>query len=314
MQKKLKIVFMGSSDFSLYTLKSLYELAMEGFIDLIGAYTKAPKASGRGQQIHKSVIHEFSDYKQIPVFYPKSLRNDAELEAFKELNCDLAIVASYGLIIPQKILDVPPYGFINVHASTLPRWRGAAPIHAAILAGDKTTGITIMKMDAGIDTGDIISINEVEISNKTTHGELEETLGILGAKMISDVVQNLDASLKGAQKQPEEGCYAKKIEKNDNFINFNDTSENLLRKIFAFAPKPGAFGIVNGLRIKIFDAEICEFSNDKNIGYIDEGMVVKCKDAFLKILKLQPAGKKIMNAEDFLRGNNIVGSSFSSNL
>lgn len=305
---------MGSSDFSLYTLKSLYELSRGGLIDLIGIYTKTPKASGRGQQIHKSIVHDFGENHKIPVFYPKSLRSDNEFDAFQKLNCDLAIVASYGLIIPQRILDMPPYGFINVHASALPRWRGAAPIHAALLAGDKMTGITIMKMDAGIDTGDIISIRKVKISNRTTHGELQETLGKLGAEMMSEVVKNLDESLKNAQKQPEKGCYAKKIEKNDNFINFDDTAKNILRKIFAFAPKPGAFGIVNGLRIKIFDAEICEFSNDKNVGYIDEGIIVKCQDAFLKILKLQPAGKKVMSADDFLRGNNLVGFSFSSDL
>lgn len=310
----MNIVFMGTSDFSLKGLVALYE----NNCNVIAVYTQAPKPSGRKQKIHKSVVHEFAESKGISVFTPKSLKRADQIEIFASLKPDLAIVSSYGLIIPKDMLDIPRYGFVNIHASALPRWRGAAPIQAAILAGDKQSGITIMKMDSGIDTGDIISMKYVDIHPKTNHGQLAEDLGNLGAKMIIETLSNLDNMLAKAKKQPNEGAtYAQKISKESCKISWNSSVTDILRQIMAFAPIPSAWSEVDGIRMKILDADISANSeiSAKNVGEIFENkgeMFVMCQDGALKITKIQPAGKNAMNGTDFLRGRkNLVGKIFS---
>lgn len=324
---------MGTSEFSLKALKAIFELKNH---KIIAVYTQPPKPSGRNQKVHKSAVHEFSETHHISVFTPKSLRNHAEAEMFAKLSPDLAIVSSYGLIIPQNILDVPQYGFINIHASALPRWRGAAPIQAAILAGDKQTGITIMKMDSGVDTGDIISMQHVDITAKTTHGDLAETLGNLGAKMIVETVENLEHSLKNSRKQPEEGStYAPKISKEFCKIDWSKSSTEILRHIMAMAPNPGAWSEIEKLRVKILDADVVSdevFQKETDIilgeSEVDSKsqssfaageimsdnsgkMFVKCGDGIIEIAKIQPAGKNVMSGNDFLRGRaNFVGKIF----
>ena len=310
----MNIVFLGTSDFSLKGLVALYE----NNCNVVAVYTQAPKPSGRKQKIHKSVIHEFAESKGISVFTPKSLKRADQIEIFASLKPDLAIVSSYGLIIPKNMLDIPKYGFVNIHASALPRWRGAAPIQAAILAGDKQSGITIMKMDSGIDTGDIISMQYVDINPKTNHGQLAEDLGNLGAKMIIETLSNLDNMLAKAKKQPNEGAtYAQKISKESCKIDWSNSATDILRQIMAFAPIPSAWSEVDGIRVKILDADISSNSEiaAKNVGEICENngeMFVMCQDSALKITKIQPAGKNVMNGTDFLRGRkNLVGKIFS---
>lgn len=308
---------MGTAEFSLKALKAISELST---YNVIAVYTQAPKPSGRSQKIHKSAVHEFAEACGIPVFTPKSLRKPEQAEIFSKLSPDLAVVSSYGLIIPQDILDVPRYGFINIHASALPRWRGAAPIQAAILAGDKQTGITIMKMDAGVDTGDIISMQYVDITPKTTYGELAETLGNLGAKMIIETLENLESSLKGSHQQPEDGAvYAPKISKEACKIDWSRPSFEIQRHIMAMAPNPGAWTEIEKLRVKIFDVDVISEEGLKKPAAIGEimddnsgKMFVKCGQGVLQILKIQSAGKNIMNGSDFLRGRaNFVGKVFS---
>lgn len=322
---------MGTAEFSLKALKALFELGMngDGSCKVIAVYTQAPKPSGRNQKIHKSAVQEFAEEHGIEVFTPKSLRKPEQAEIFAKLSPDLAVVSSYGLIIPQNILDIPRYGFINIHASALPRWRGAAPIQAAILAGDKQTGITIMKMDAGVDTGDIISMQHVDITPKTTHGELAENLGNLGAKMIVETlksVENLENSLKNAQKQPEDGAvYAPKISKEDCRIDWSKPAVEILKHVMAMAPAPGAWteAEMEGLRVKVFDVDVAaDVAADAvavdaavagEILADNSGrMFVKCGEGILEIAKIQPAGKNIMSGKDFLRGRaNFVGKIFS---
>lgn len=313
----MNIVFMGTADFSLKGLVTLYE----NNYNIVAVYTQAPKPSGRKQKIHESAVHEFAESKGIAVFTPKSLKKAEQIEIFASLKPDLAIVSSYGLIIPQNMLDIPKYGFVNIHASALPRWRGAAPIQAAILAGDERTGITIMKMDAGVDTGDIISMRYVDITSKTNHGQLAEDLGNLGAKMIIETLSDLDNLLVNAKKQPNEGAtYAQKISKESCKIDWNNSATNVLRHIMAFSPAPGAWSEVDGLRMKILDADVVSASSNfeisaTNIGEIFENkgeMFVMCRDGVLKIARIQPAGKNAMNGSDFLRGRtNLVGKIFS---
>lgn len=293
----MKLVFMGTSQFSLLALQAIAHMAN---IDIVGVYTKEPKPVGRKHVITKSPVHIWAEKHNLPIFTPKSLRKPETIEdEFRRLNADIAVVASYGLIIPQNILDVPPNGFINIHASILPRWRGASPIQAAIMAGDTSTGITIMKMDAGIDTGDIISQRIVPIGLKTTGEELTQTLGILGAEMIVETLNDLPRYLSQAKKQPEDGAtYTGKISTEDCRINFDQPAIKILHKIMALSPVPSAWCEMFGIRMKILDAEVVESPNDKNL-------VVKCTEGYLRLNKIQPAGKRVMSDVEFLCGHRI---------
>ena len=289
--KNKRIVFMGSSDFSLSSLKKLCE---NGF-NVIAVYTRAPQPTGRGYKIKKTIIHEYAEEKSIPVYTPKTLRNDEQEKIFESLNSDLAIVSSYGLIIPENILSKSL--FINIHASLLPRWRGASPIQSSILAGDEKTGISIMKMDAGLDTGDVISMKSVDVFPETTFGELSKILADLGSEMILETVANLDKSLSGAKKQDEIGaCYAHKISKEMAEIDWNKSRKEILRLINSFSPAPSAWSLMDGKRIKIINASFAESDNSKDF-------IMKCSDGFLRLDLVQPEGKKPMRGCDFIRGH-----------
>lgn len=290
--KNKKIVFMGSSDFSLAALKKLSE---DGF-NIIAVYTRMPKPNGRNYKIKKTVVHEYAESKNIPVFTPKTLRDEEQVKIFSDLKSDITIVSSYGLIIPENVLDKSI--FINIHGSLLPRWRGASPIQSAILAGDKETGISIMKMDAGLDTGDVILMKSVKIFPETTFGELSKSLAELGADMMEETLLNFDKYFYNAKKQSEEGaCYASKISKEMGKIDWEDSCENILRKIKAFSPSPAAWMELNDLRIKILDASIVNSSDD-----FSKDFTMKCSDGILRLDVVQPAGKNKMSGQDFIRG------------
>jgi methionyl-tRNA formyltransferase len=290
---------MGTSDFSLTALRSL----LDAGLNVVAVYTQAPKPSGRNYKIHRSPVHNFAEKRSIAVYTPQTLKSDQE-ELFRSLEANLAVVSSYGLIIPHNILQIPTYGFLNIHASLLPRWRGAAPLRSAILTGDSKTGITIMKMDAGVDTGDIVAIKAIDISEKINHGELEKRLGCLGAEMIVDIIHNLEENLSKARKQPEEGAiYAPKVKKESGKINWHNAAKNILQQIMAFSPTPGAWCEIAGTRVQIFDAEIVIEDSIHEVGHISAGMVVACGAASLRLTLLRPAGKNKMSGEDFLRGH-----------
>ncbi|MDR1982487.1 MAG: methionyl-tRNA formyltransferase [Holosporaceae bacterium] len=299
------IIFMGTSDFSLKSLAAIHEAKF----NVIGVYTRPPKPTGRSYRIQKSIIHRFAEEKNIPVYCSKNFRSDEEVELFRSLKPDLAIVSSYGLIIPQNMLNIPTYGFINIHASLLPRWRGATPIQSSILAGDNQTGITIIKMDSGIDTGNIILAEPIDISSKTNYGELSDRLGALGASMILKVLNDIDNSLLKSQKQPQEGStYAKKITTDSCRINWNDSAENILRHIKAFSPIPAAWTEIDDMRIKIFDAELIDANSNLQPGFVQESMIIACKVKSLKLIEIQSAGKNKMSGDDFVRGRrNLIG-------
>lgn len=312
--KKTRIVFMGSTSFSLESLKAI----VDGGYNVVAVYTQSPKPSGRNYKMHKTVVHEFTESQNIQILHPKKLRNsEEELNIFKSLQADLVIVSSYGLIIPESFLQIPKYGFINIHASLLPNWRGAAPIQSAILSGDKQTGITIMKMDSGVDTGDIISMESIDITPKTNHGRLERGLAILGSNMILKFLSSCEFLIKNAQKQSNaDATFSQKIDKDSCEINWNNSAVDILRHIMAYAPVPGAWSTVCDIRLKIFDADIISnhINTSMKIGEISDAMIVKCgSDSYIQLTSVQQSGKNKMSAVDFLRGHvKLIGERFVS--
>ncbi|MDR1551130.1 MAG: methionyl-tRNA formyltransferase [Holosporaceae bacterium] len=331
------IVFMGTSDFS---LKALVAIREAGF-NVVRVYTQTPKPAGRGYAIQKSVVYKYAEASGIPIHCPKNFKSVEEVERFRSIGANVAVVAAYGLIIPQVLLDIPPRGFINIHASKLPRWRGAAPIPAAILAGDTVTGITIMKMDAGVDTGDIITMGDLYINPEMSSGQLSQELSDLGAAKIVETLKKLDFSLLSARKQSEKDVtYAPKITKESCRIDWMHSAEDIRRTIKAFSPEPGAWTEIKGHRLKIFDAEVAVAEIDKNdyesrnlchseilhensaAGLILDaakffcvdkpvhlsGMLAFCGKGVLRLLDVQLAGKKRMSGDAFIRGRrDLVG-------
>ena len=287
-----RIVFMGSSDFSLVALRRLVD---KGF-NVVAVYSREPKPTGRHYKIQKTVVHEYAEQNNIPVITPKTLRSEESLQQFKDLNPEIAVVAAYGLIIPQSFLDSAL--FLNIHGSLLPRWRGASPIQSAIWAGDKETGISIMKMDAGLDTGDILSMKSLPILQSTTCGQLISDMSDLGAEMIEEALHDLPNLLENAQKQnDEDSCYAPKISKEMEKIDLSKDRIDVLRQIKALSPAPCAWTEIDGVRAKIVDAEIA----DDNLNS-SSSLFLQCRDGSLKVTEIQPAGKNKMSGDAFVRG------------
>lgn len=290
--KNNRLVFMGSTEFSLVSLKKLYE---DGF-NIVAVYSREPKPVGRHYKLTKTIVHEFAESKNIPIFTPKTFRDEEQVKIFANLKADVAVVSAYGLIIPQNLLDLAP--FINIHGSLLPRWRGAAPIQRAILAGDEESGISIMKMDAGLDTGDVISMESVKIDEEMNYQQLSEVLAQLGAEMIEETLLNLDKSLKKTTKQSEEGaCYAHKIDKKVSKFDLSESAFEIVRKVKAFAPTPGAWTELNGKRLKVLDASLI-----KNSESCKDDLIFEAADGKWIAKIVQPEGKKPMSGKDFRRG------------
>lgn len=304
------IIFMGTPDFAKQALQSI----LQAGYNVIGVYTQAPKPTGRKQVCQKSAVHQLAENSGISVYTPKSLKKEEVINEIRAQNPDLIIVAAYGFIIPESILSIPKYGCINIHASILPRWRGAAPIQHAIMAGDDETGITVMKMDAGMDTGDIIDIKKVPISSNTTYIDLLSDLSSLGAEMIVDVLCDLDSKLRNAYKQPEDGVTtAGKITKSMEQIDWNKPSVEIQNNIRAFYPSPAMWSQIHGIRLKILSARVVsEVSNVDAGTVLNTNFVVQCGDrTHLQLLEVQPSGKSAMSAKSFINGHQcIIGDKF----
>ncbi len=295
----MKVVFMGTPDFAVPVLENLVKEH-----EVVCVYTRAPKEAGRGQKESKTPVHLKAEELGIEVRTPKTLRNEQEQVDFKALNADVAVVAAYGLILPQPVLDAFPKGCINTHASLLPRWRGAAPIQRAIEAGDEKSGVTIMQMDAGLDTGDMLMKGEVEITDTMTGGDLHDALSQIGADLIMEALRNLDRIK--PEKQNDEGtCYAAKIEKEESHLDFSLPAAVIERKIRAFNPFPGTYFEYNGERFKIWEAEAFDVASGYASGVIipnDSGLLIACGEGMLLVTKIQRQGKKAMTTEELLRG------------
>ncbi len=312
--EKINILFFGTPEYSVKTLETLFN---KENINVVATITKEDKKQGRGQTVLPSPVKIFCNKFDIPCFQPKSLKK--ELDAFfnflKNLPpIDISIVIAYGQILPKEILDFPKYGSVNLHASILPYLRGAAPIQRAIMQGDTQTGVSLMKMDEGLDTGDVFKKEYINIDNETTFSKLHDNLSSLSAKLI---FENIDSIVSGTLiAVPQENTYtsyAKKIEKEEAKINWDNSAQKILRLINAMDPVLGAYSFLDDKRIKFFSPKIVNddfqnFINEQNgkiIKIEKDAIIIKCEDAFLKISELQLEGKKRLHVKDFLSGYKI---------
>lgn len=295
----MRIVFMGTPDFAVPALVALIEAGHE----VVAAYTQPPRPGGRrGKELTPSPVHKEAELRGIAVRHPVSLRGADEQAAFAALEADVAIVAAYGLILPQAVLDAPLLGCLNIHASILPRWRGAAPIQRAILAGDPTTGVTIMQMEAGLDTGPMLATLRTVIEGKTA-GDLTTELADKGAQLLIGTLRHL--AVHRPVQQPEDGVtYAKKIDKAEAQLDFTQNAEGVERQVRAFMPAPGAFFMLEGERYKVLAATVTEGTGEPGVT-LDDALTVACGNGALRVTRIQRAGKPAMDAADLLRGRPI---------
>lgn len=293
----MKIVFMGTPDFSVPAFQRLIKEHQ-----VVCVYTREPNISGRGNKINKTPVHLIAEQNNIEVRTPKTLRSVEEQEKFASLKADIAVVVAYGLILPKAILEAYPLGCLNIHASLLPRWRGAAPIQRCIEAGDNKSGVTIMKVAEGLDTGDMLLKGEVSVSETATGKELHDKLAQIGADLISEVLADINKY--PPQKQDDKtACYAQKIDKNECKIDFNQTSEKLYNKIRAFSPYPAMYFEYQNERFKILQAEKSLMTAPA--GTIIKGtdeLIIATSDGALKITEIQRQGKSKMSADELLKG------------
>jgi len=299
----LRLVFMGTPDFA---VPSMLALAAAGH-EIVCVYTQPPRPAGRGQKERPSPVQAAAATHGLDVRAPRSLKDTGEQADFASLNVDVAVVAAYGLILPKPILESPRLGCLNVHASLLPRWRGAAPIQRAILAGDIRTGVTIMQMDEGLDTGAMLLKRDVEIGRMTA-GKLHDALAVLGAEMIVEALKGLEAgALKAKPQPPKRGVtYASKIDKAEARIDWNQPASQIGRLIRAFTPFPGAWFEFEGERIRVLTAQVAGGKSPARPGtIIDDALTIRCGKGFLKLQKVQRAGKSAVDAAAFLRGRAI---------
>lgn len=297
----LKIIFAGTPVFAEKSLASLYHSEHQ----VIAVYTQPDKPAGRGKKITMSPVKQFALQHNIPVFQPKTLRAPEAQAQLRELQADVMVVAAYGLILPEAVLSIPKYGCINVHGSLLPRWRGAAPVQHAILAGDNETGITIMQMDKGLDTGDMLLKEAVEITPEETGGGLHDKLAALGAKMIVEAMDDLEANQLTPQKQDDAlANYANKIEKQHAQINWHDTASQIERMIRAYHPWPVAYTSLSDIVVKVHQACLSDQTSAEKPGTIiahtKQGFIVATRMGCLEILTMQLPGKKAMSVKDIL--------------
>ena len=301
----LKLVYMGTPDFAVPALDAL----VDGGHEIAAVYTQPPRPAGRGKKELKSAVHCRAEALDIQVRHPVSLKSTEEQAAFAALGADAAVVAAYGLILPAPVLDAPRLGCLNIHASLLPRWRGAAPIQRAILAGDDETGVSIMAMDEGLDTGDVLLADAVPITGATTGAMLHEALADLGARLIVEALVKLDIGALTPVLQPEEGAtYAAKLTRAEGQLDWTKESVELERQVRAFDPWPGAWFEVAGERIKVLSAESAAGGGTPGTVLPGEGLTVACGAGALRITRLQRAGKGPVDAGAFLRGFDMPAS------
>jgi methionyl-tRNA formyltransferase len=301
----LRLIFMGTPDFAVPTL---LELVAHGH-EIAAVYTRAAKPAGRGMKLQPTPVEREARRLGSPVLTPASLKTPEAEAEFRAHNADAAVVVAYGMILPQAILDAPRHGCFNLHASLLPRWRGAAPINRAIMAGDTETGVMVMKMDAGLDTGDVAMAERVAITDAMTAADLHDALARLGGDLTVRAMGALKRGKLQLIKQSDEGVtYAAKIEKAEARIDWNQSARHVLRHTHGLSPFPGAWSELSiegeHARIKILRGELAEGSGVAG-DVLDDRLTVACKEGAIRILELQRGGKQPMKAEEFLRGTPV---------
>jgi methionyl-tRNA formyltransferase len=298
---------MGTPDFAASSLRALIDAGH----DVVCVYSQPPRPAGRGHQVQRSPVHVLAEDREIPVRTPKSLRNAEAQAEFAALDLDCAVVAAYGLILPQPVLDAPRMGCLNIHASLLPRWRGAAPIQRAILAGDAETGVTIMQMDAGLDTGAMLLKGSVPITGQTTAGGLHDALADMGSGLIVQALDGLAEGRLTAEPQPNEGVtYAAKLSRDDGRLDWTQPADFIERQVRALNPWPGVWFDLGRERIKVLAAEPAPETPGAAPGtLLDGNLTVACADGAVRLTRVQRPGKAPVDGGAFLRGFNVaVGS------
>ena len=294
----MRIVFMGTPEFALAALQALAAAGHE----IAAVYSQPPKPAGRGLAEQKSPVHAWAEAQGLAVRTPRRLRDEAAQREFAALRADAGVVAAYGLILPKPILAAPRLGCLNIHASLLPRWRGAAPIQRALLAGDGESGVTIMQMDEGLDTGAMLLREAVAIAPDETGASLHDKLAALGARLIVEALQRLDAGTLPATPQPAAGVtYAAKLTREEGRLAWNEDAAALERKVRAFTPWPGAWFETGGERVKVLAAKLAGGSGAPGT-IIGPGLTVACGSGALRLTRVQRAGRAAMDDEAFLRG------------
>jgi len=298
----LNIVFMGTPEFSVPAL----ELLLKNKFNIVKVYTQPPKKSKRGQKINPSPIEEYCKKNKISFRNPEILNTQEELKIFKELSANLIIVVAYGKIIPKNFLNLIKFGFINIHASLLPKWRGAAPIQRAIMNGDKKIGVSIMKIQEKLDSGPILASKEFELDKNENHGEIEKKLSLEGANLLIESLKSIkNGNSKFVDQDASKATYAKKIDKNETKINWNKDANKVLAHIHGLSPNPGAWFEFDKERFKVLKAKVS--SENGKTGYvIDDNLTIGCKTEAIQILELQRQGKKKQTTKEFLLGKKIT--------
>ncbi len=290
----MRVVFMGTPDFSVPVLDALHRDH-----EVVAVYCQPPRPAGRGKKDRPSPVQTRAEALGLPVRHPLNFKADAERAAFAALNADIAVVVAYGLILPQAVLDAPRHGCLNIHASLLPRWRGAAPIHRAIMAGDAETGVCIMQMEAGLDTGPVLLREATPIGATETTGQLHDRLSAMGARLILAALDRIETLT--PQPQPEIGVtYAQKIDKAEARVDWTRPAPELVRQINGLSPFPGAWCEINGERVKLLRAALAEGHGAP--GQVLGGFTIACGSGALDILNAQREGKKPMPSSEVLKG------------
>ena len=296
----MRIVFMGTPEFSVPVLDALVEAGHE----IAAVYCQPPRPAGRGKKERPTPVHARAEALGLEVRYPVSLKGEEAQAEFAALGADVAVVVAYGLILPQAVLDAPKKGCLNIHASLLPRWRGAAPIHRAIMAGDAETGVCIMQMEAGLDTGPVLLRKATEIGAEETTAQLHDRLSEMGAAAIVEALAQLDEL--APEVQPEEGVtYAAKIDKAEAQVDWSAPAVEVDRKIRGLSPFPGAWCEIEGQRVKLLASRLAEGSGVAG-EVLDDALTVACGEGAVQLLRLQRAGKGAQDADVFLRGFPVI--------
>ncbi len=296
----MRVIFMGTPDFSVPVLEALHGAGH----DIVAVYCQPPRPAGRGKKERPTPVHARAVELGLDVRHPVSLKDSAEQMSFAALNADIAVVVAYGLILPQAILDAPLKGCLNIHASLLPRWRGAAPIHRAIMAGDAETGVCIMQMEAGLDTGPVLLREATAIEADDTTGALHDRLSAMGAKAICTALDRLDTL--SPKVQPEQGAtYASKIDKGEAQIDWAQSATELDRQIRGLSPFPGAWTMLKGARVKLLASELADGGGPAGQA-LDDSLKIACGRGAVQITRAQKAGKDAQDAQEFLRGTPVA--------